>query len=219
MWLTAAAQDELPSVTPVMHVTGDALVDEAVESYAGNAPMYAVFRACPEHLGAWTPLYEWRFTKAGEQQPFLVRYDEDTDYHFRESGTFTVELRVSFVQGTDTIEFEQDAPFTVNINESRLEVPNAFSPNGDGINDVFRVKDGYQSIVSFKARVFSRWGKKLYEWTDLAGGWDGRSAGNACPDGAYYLVVEARGADGRNYHIKKTINLLRGFQENDQSID
>ena len=34
------------------------------------------------------------------------------------------------------------------------------------------------------------------------------------PDGAYYLLIEARGADGKNYHIKKTINLLRGYTEN-----
>ena len=33
------------------------------------------------------------------------------------------------------------------------------------------------------------------------------------PDGAYYLNIEARGADGKNYHIKKTINLLRGYTE------
>lgn len=202
-----------------MNVTGDDYVDEPLDEYSGNAPMHAVFRANAENTGSYEPLYEWRFTRAGEQTPFLVRYDEETEYDFTKSGTFTVELRVSFVLGRDTIEFEQDTPFMVNINESRLEVPNAFTPNGDGINDVFRVKDGYQSLVTFRAMVFSRWGKKLYEWTDPAGGWDGRSAGNNCPDGAYYLVVEARGADGRNYKIKKTINLLRGFIEGDSTAD
>ena len=65
----------------------------------------------------------------------------------------------------------------------------------------------------FRAIVFSRWGKKLYEWNDPAGGWDGRSGGSDVPDGAYYLNIEARGADGKNYHIKKTINLLRGYTE------
>lgn len=124
-----------------------------------------------------------------------------------------MELRVSFVLGTDTVEYVMDQPFTVNISESKLELPNAFTPNGDGINDIYRVKDGYQSIVSFKATVFNRWGKKLYSWSALDGGWDGRSGGSEVPDGAYYLVVEARGADGRNYNVKKVINLLRGFTE------
>lgn len=93
-------------------------------------------------------------------------------------------------------------------------MPNAFTPNGDGVNDVFRVKDGYQSIVQFHAAVFDRWGKKLYEWSDPAGGWDGRSGGHDVPDGAYYLNLQARGADGRKYNIKKVINLLRGYLEN-----
>ncbi len=103
--------------------------------------------------------------------------------------------------------------FMVTLAESKLEVPNAFTPNGDGINDVFRVKEGYKSIVRFRAIVFSRWGKKLYEWNDPAGGWDGRSGGSECPAGAYYLVVKAQGADGRRYNIKKTINILRGYSE------
>ena len=45
------------------------------------------------------------------------------------------------------------------------------------------------------------------------GGWDGKSGGSNVPDGAYYLVIKAKGADGRNYDIKKTINLLRGYTE------
>jgi gliding motility-associated-like protein len=76
------------------------------------------------------------------------------------------------------------------------------------------VKEGYQSIVSFEAKVFDRWGKCLYTWTDLAGGWDGRSGGREVPDGAYYLHIKARGADGRKYNIKKVINVLRRYTEN-----
>ena len=90
----------------------------------------------------------------------MVRNDEDTEFDFNQSGSYTVELLISFVQGTDTIEYVMDQPFSVTISESKLEVPNAFTPNGDGINDVFRVKEGYKSIISFKAQVFNRWGKK-----------------------------------------------------------
>lgn len=181
--------------------------------YEGSAPFHAVFRANPEHTGDYTPLYEWRFSRQGEEQPFIVRNDEDTEYTFNRSGTFTVELLISFVQGTDTVEYRMDEPFSITISESRLEMPNAFTPNGDGINDVLRVKEGYKSIVTFKASVFDRWGKKLYEWNDPAGGWDGTSGGRDVPDGAYYLNLQARGADGRHYNIRKTISLLRGYTE------
>ena len=216
--LSALADHHQPTVSPIMRVTGGQLQNEETTEYNGNAPMQASFLSQPSHLGNYVALYEWRFTKQGEQAPFLIRYDENTAYTFNKSGSYLVTLAVSFVQGTDTIEYEMDTPFMITISESKLEVPNAFSPNGDGVNDVFKVKNGYQSIVSFKGMIFNRWGKKLYEWTDISQGWDGRSNGNEVPDGAYFLHIQAKGADGRNYNIKKTINLLRGFQENTSSV-
>ena len=209
-FISLSAQTAEPTMTIV---TSDGTESEET-AYEGSAPLKAYFKANPQDVGDYTPLYEWRFTRQGESKPFLVRYDEDTHYKFVQSGSFTVELLVSFVLAGDTLTYEMDEPFSITISESKLEVPNAFTPNGDGINDVFKVKDGYKSIVSFKAQVFSRWGKKLYEWNDPAGGWDGRSGGHDMPDGGYYLHIEARGADGRKYQIKKVINLLRGFLEN-----
>lgn len=210
---TARAQDELPAISPAMIYTdADGQEVESAE-YSGSAPLTARFEARPEHVGTYTPLYEWRFTRSGESSPFLIRHEENTEYTFTQSGTFTIELEVSFVQGTDTLQYATDAPFSVSIEESKLEVPNAFTPNGDGINDVLRVKEGYRSIVEFRAQVFSRWGKKLYEWTDPAGGWDGKSGGRDVPDGAYYLHIDARGADGLHYRVKKVVNLLRGYTE------
>lgn len=207
------AQESIPSANPTMTYVDEDGMEVEDTQYDGSAPFSATFKAQPENIGSYTPLYEWRFTKSGEESPFLVRYDEDTEYTFNESGSYSIELYISFVIGTDTIAYEMDEPFSVTISESKLEVPNAFTPNGDGVNDVFRVKEGYQSIVSFKAQIFSRWGKLLFEWNDPSEGWDGCSGGNNVPDGAYYLRIEARGADGRNYHIKKVINLLRGYTE------
>lgn len=211
--LSLNAQTPLPSVNPTMTYINEDGQETTETQYDGSAPLTASFRACPENTGDYTPLYEWRFTKNGGQAPFLVRYDEDTNFTFSESGTFAVELRVSFVQGTDTISYSMDTPFTLTFSESKLEVPNAFSPNDDGVNDIFKVKEDYKSIISFKAMVFDRWGKKLYEWTDLAGGWDGTSGGSKMPDGAYYLNIQAKGADGKKYNIKKVITLLRGYTE------
>ncbi len=207
------AMAQSPTAEPTMtYVTTDG-TETTDTQYDGSAPLAVTFRANPSDLGDYTPRYEWRFTRNGEAEPFLTRYEEDTQYTFSESGSFSVALYVSFIQGTDTLTYEMDSPFSLTFAESKLEVPNAFTPNGDGINDVFRVKEGYQSIVTFRAQVFDRWGKRLAEWTDLDGGWDGRSGGHDAPDGAYYLRIEARGADGKQYHIKKVINLLRAFTE------
>lgn len=214
-FLSLSAQTAEPTMTIV---TADGTESEET-AYEGAAPLKAHFKANPQDVGDYTPLYEWRIRRTADTSPFLIRYDEDIDYEFTESGAFVIELNISFVHGTDTLEFVMDSPFTVNVSESQLEFPNAFSPNGDGINDIFKAKEGYKSIVSFEAAVFSRWGKKLYEWRDLDGGWDGRSGGHDVPDGAYYLVVKARGADGRNYNIKKVINILRGYTEEGSTGD
>ena len=209
--------DEYPSVSPVMvYIDDDGQEVSDAESYSGGAPFTARFEAHPENLGRYQALYEWRFLEDGSETPILTRFEEDTEYRFVKSGTTYVTLLVSFVADGDTLEYEMETPFTINIAESKLEVPNAFTPNGDGINDVFKVKEGYESIVEFKASVFSRSGKKIYEWTDPADGWDGTmngQGGHDAPDGAYYLVIKARGADGLKYNYKKTINLLRGYKE------
>ena len=203
----------VPTAQPAMVVIAADGKETEETGYDGSAPLRVRFEARATDYGTRTPLYEWQFHREGSSTPFLVRYDANTGYEFTESGTFTVRLLVSFVENGDTVTYTQNDAFRIAISESKLEFPNAFTPNGDGINDVFKAKEGYKSIVRFRALIFNRWGRKVYEWSDPAGGWDGRIGSAEAPDGAYYLSVEARGADGRNYHIKKTINLLRRFDE------
>ena len=71
----------------------------------------------------------------------------------------------------------------------------------------------------FNAKVFNRWGKLLFEWTDPAEGWDGTYKGRDVPERAYYFNCQADGAAGHHYSIKKTINLLRRYEENTGTID
>ena len=166
----------------------------------------------------YTASYEWRFTLNTETEPYLIRYEQDTEFTFTDAGTHSIVLYATFVNGNDTIAYTQDywadrGPLTVNISESRLEMPNAFSPNGDGINDIYQAKTNYQSIVEFHAYIFNRWGKKLYEWDDPAGGWDGTYKGKDVAQGVYFVLVKARGADGREYNIRRDVNLLKGYTE------
>ena len=78
---------------------------------------------------------------------------------------------------------------------------------------MYKAKSGYQSIVEFHAYIFNRWGQKLYEWTNPADGWDGTYNGKDVKEGVYYVLVKAKGADGRKYNIKRDVNLLRGYDE------
>lgn len=96
--------------------------------------------------------------------------------------------------------------------ESKLVMPNAFTPNGDGHNDIYKAKT-YQNLTEFHAYIFNRWGQKIYEWTDPAGGWDGTQKGHDATAGVYYVLVKARGTDDVIYNIRKDINLLRGNEQ------
>lgn len=212
-----AYADEVPTIDPQATFTTDE-GEETGTSYSGSAPLTVVFHANAENVDMYTPHYEWRFTKEGETQPYLVRYEEETEYTFTEAGSHRIVLYATFINDNDTVAYTKDywqdaQPITIQISESKLEMPNAFSPNGDGINDIYRAKNNYQSIVEFDAYIFNRWGQKLYEWHDPAGGWDGKFNGKDVKQGVYFVLVKAKGADGRKYNIKKDVNLLRGYTE------
>lgn len=215
--LVILAQSEYPSVDPqglFMTVEGEE-TDDA--SKGQSAPLVARFTANPSNVGSYSARYEWKIYRPGqEDSPLVHRFEEDIEYTFTESGTFNVQLYATFVLGTDTIAFPEEGeanPIQVNISESKLEFPNAFSPNEepDGFNDIYKAKDGYQSIVSFQAAIFNRWGQKIYSWDKLDGGWDGRWNGHLVKDGVYFVVVNARGADGRKYNIRKAVNVITGY--------
>ena len=193
------------------------MVDSDID-FTAQAPLDVTFRANPTDMGDHTPAYEWHFRKEGDEQDLLVRYEEDTQYTFTESGSFLVTLKARLTDnGTDL----DSSMIKVTISESRLEMPNAFSPNGDGKNDIYGAKGvndpnstaHYKSIVEFHGYIFNRWGQKLFEWTDVSKGWDGTFHGSPVKDGVYYVLVKAKGADGREYNIKKDVNLLRKFTE------
>ena len=209
------------TVTPKAYYTnqdGNELESTSIDD--GQAPLDVIFRANPSDMEGLSPSYEWHFWhtpfrqdgQTTQKKEFMVRYEEDTQYTFAESGNYDIVLK------TKLEDRELDSvSITIAISDSQLEYPNAFSPNGDGLNDTFKPKTGMKNIVSFHGYIFNRWGQKLYEWTDPAGEWDGTSKGKKVKDGVYYLLVKAKGADGKNYNIKQDVNLLRGYIESSGS--
>lgn len=190
--------------------TGAEVTQDA--NFTEEAPLHVTFYANAESLDAKASL-EWHFHHVGRNgETNITRYEENTSYDFAESGDTEVTLCV-VLDG----EVEQSATIVVTIAESHLEMPNAFSPNGDNINDKYGAKGvngdnpttHWKSIVDFHAYIFNRWGQKLYEWHDVAGSWDGTFNGKPCKDGVYFVVVKARGADGIEYDIRRDINLIR----------
>ena len=67
---------------------------------------------------------------------------------------------------------------------------NAFSPNGDGLNDEFKIVTGWGKYLhTFRMEIYNRWGGLVFESNDLSKGWDGKCKGEACPAGSYVLKV------------------------------
>ena len=215
---TAGWADDYPGIQPsVTFTTADGETSDE-ESFSGSAPIKASFQANPTDDSGWTSYYEWRIYHDNDTVPYIIRYEENTEIEFNESGLHRAVLYAKFTKDGDTIEQNnEDSPFSLTVSESNLQMPNAFSPNGDGINDIYKAKDGYQSLTEFHAYIFNRWGQKLYEWSDPAGGWDGTFHGKPVKDGVYFCLVKAKGADGKTYNIKRDVNLLRGYTDSTSS--
>lgn len=88
-----------------------------------------------------------------------------------------------------------------------IGVPNAFSPNGDGINDVVKVEG--RGIVELVFRIYNRWGEKVFETTDKNIGWDGIYKGTLQEMEVYTYAVEATLINGQHVPLKGNITLLR----------
>jgi gliding motility-associated-like protein len=186
---------------------------EKTEDFTANAPLYVEFTSNPSDLDTGATI-EWHIsnTSAGIN---ITRYEENTSYTFTVAGKHVVTLNV--VQDGDILESKS---ISITISDSHLEMPNAFSPNGDGINDYFQAKTNSKSIVEFHAYIFNRHGQKLYDWTDWQNeksGWDGTHNGHPVKDGVYFVYVKALGADGTEYNIRRDVNLLRNFNTVDST--
>lgn len=78
--------------------------------------------------------------------------------------------------------------FVIDVREIELDIPNVFTPNGDGINDYFEIKK-LENFISNDLVIFNRWGKKVYEASNYQNNWDG----DRLDDGVYYYVLKCKG--------------------------
>lgn len=101
---------------------------------------------------------------------------------------------------TDTVQYKVTL-----LGCSLVYIPNAFSPNGDGINDIFYVR-GNVELVTFK--IYNRWGENIFHTRDINQGWDGTYKYTPCPMEVYvYYVIVIK--DGETHLYKGDITLIR----------
>jgi gliding motility-associated-like protein len=117
--------------------------------------------------------------------------------------TYTV-TGVSLLQGCPQID-----SFRVKVVPQQVFVPNAFSPNGDGNNDVFKVGTIRNMVNIPEFRVFNRWGQEMFYTTDVTKGWDGNYKGVKQDSGVYHYIIRVAYANGKTQFLKGDVTLIR----------
>jgi gliding motility-associated-like protein len=147
--------------------------------------------------------YSWRIYDSNNNLVYTSTASNPTIV-FEDEGCYTIILIATSKEGCiDTAIYK---PLCVD-KQPIFEVPNVFTPNGDGQNDVFKVHG--EAIDEFEAKIYNRWGRKIYEWNDINGYWDGKITGTEASPGVYYIVIKAKDRRGKTYKYEGYIHLIR----------
>lgn len=173
-----------------------------LEGLGGSAPCDISFQA---FITDGVIHNEWQLTDDPAFENIDFRFTtQDLDYTFLDEGTHYVRYIGSNADGS--CEYFSDV-YEVSIGESQLLIPNAFSPNGDGVNDEWKV--AYRSLLEFQCHIFDRNGQQVCHLTSPDQGWDGRIKGKTVDSGVFYYVIEAKGTDGKKYKKSGDINVVK----------
>jgi gliding motility-associated-like protein len=151
----------------------------------GNAPLSVLF----QNNSSQAETYEWDFGN-GETASSTNLTNENTTYS--EEGNFIVQLIVTEGACADT------AYQVIIVNlllPLYFDMPNVFSPNNDGSNDVFTINP--VNAISLDMVILNRWGNVVYESSDVNGTWNGKNknTGSMCTPGTYFYKFTITGQD------------------------
>lgn len=146
--------------------------------------------------------YKWDFGDGGTS--ILT----NPEYTYQSEGAYTVRLIAIHANGcSDTTENR----LTVEI-ATDFFVPNVFSPNGDGTNDIF-LPEGIEGLLNqYSLSIYDRWGSLIFLSTDQSMGWDGsrsRVANKTAGDGVYIYVIRFSTEEGLEKIVKGSVTLIR----------
>jgi gliding motility-associated-like protein len=131
--------------------------------------------------------------------------DPPLSTRYAQPGTYTITLYVLKGECADTIQK------VIRVeSHSEIEIPNVFTPNGDGANDLFFVKA--KNLTEISIIIYDRWGHMVYDLNSTTGNisWDGlNQTGQKVAEGIYYYVLTAKGSDGEEFKHHGNITLIR----------
>jgi gliding motility-associated-like protein len=124
-------------------------------------------------------------------------------HSYPEPGKYIIKLTVENIAGciSETVE---------DVNIVPLFMPNAFSPNNDGRNDVF-FDPGYAfDVKTFSMKIFNRWGQLMFSTDNLRNAWDGSTpSGTLAPDGVYVYQLSITNNNDKKFQYNGTVSLIR----------
>lgn len=123
---------------------------------------------------------------------------------FNNVGTFYIVLTASNGICSDTW---TDSVVVIPYPAMEINVPNVFTPNGDGSNDIYFID--IVNGTSFEAVIINRWGNVIYTIDTLNAGWDGTVNGKEANDGVYFIKYSAKGLDGQTAEGHTNFHLVR----------
>jgi len=171
------------------------IAEFTVSDTNGPAPLTVVFTN--SSVGATS--YFWDF---GSSSSTSLAMDETFEY--TSEGFYTVMMVASELLCTDTAYQVISV-----IGTPDISMPNVFTPNNDGVNDVFRpITIGMTEIIG---EIYNRWGELIYKWQGINGYWDGytRPSGQLAPAGTYFYVVTATDVGDVPYVLSGSVQLMR----------
>ena len=145
-------------------------------------------------------LFYWEFGDGGTSE------EENPIYFYTAPGTYDIKLTVTSVNKcVDSLTLTSDV---IVLPEGKISFPNAFTPDGDGINDTFGPAV-YSSVKTFEMYIYNRWGEIMFYTDDITKGWNGRLNGKPVMQDVYVWRADGIYLNGTPFELAGSITLLK----------
>ena len=204
---------QLDSVSPI--ASFNVISDQLNNDCKGTADVVVEFENTSQYFSnlldpGTDTTFLWNLDTANASYSITHDYDFRPDTMYTAQGA-TYEVIVC-LQALNSNGCLDEACKTITIFEPISFVSvNIFTPNNDGVNDIFSFDQYAASISEFNCVIVNRWGVTVGEITDIASGWNGNDLnGSPCKDGVYFYTYEATADDGTLIAGQGTVQLVTG---------
>ena len=150
---------------------------------------------------------KWSLFKNSQITTYWEDTNTSTSYTFFEEGIYSMKLIVISKNGCiDSI--SQNNIISVKAGGTFF-VPNAFTPDGDNINDIFIPKHTGVLAENYSMHIYDRWGMRVFETADINEGWDGKIKGDPADTDVYVWLIEGVYVGGKTFSQTGTVTLIR----------